>query len=552
MQRLHLSFIPLLGFLVAGCAFDDIEFDDPTATNPTPNEPSSSVIKTGWIAKPDGEFMQVTYEERADGTRVFQGDIRLGRVWNDKPGEHDRAAIRHAGRWGNNRIPYWIASSVPNQQRIHDAIADWNNNTPYRLVPYGGEDDYLVFDRHGEECSSAVGMQGGEQEIQVADACDKRAVAHEIGHAVGMWHEQSRQDRDLYVDIHLDNVIADKQQYNFDKYNQSDAYDWGLYDYNSLMHYDSFAFAIDKSKPTITRKDGTWITPSNTLTPLDRAATWNSGASGDPLRLKWLGIGSLHGWPLDRPGTDAGFRFLPTESGRIYAASASGPYTEVHGPIATKFGVLGFASGFLGLPLTDETPVIDGRGRFNHFQGGSIYWTPQTGAQSVRGAIRDKWNQIGAERGFFGYPTTDESPGANVGRYNHFEGGSIYWTPQYGAHTIYGAIRNKWYSMGADWGYLGFPTTDEMWDGPNVARFNYFQGGAIYNVPNVGPVVMPWSVAGRWQQLGWETSCLHYPISDFTDWGGGNGVQNFQTGQVWVSSYSGVWVYCNDRGWISP
>jgi uncharacterized protein with LGFP repeats len=46
-------------------------------------------------------------------------------------------------------------------------------------------------------------------------------------------------------------------------------------------------------------------------------------------------------------------------------------------------------------PLTDESPTPDGIGRFNHFQGGSIYWTPGIGAHEVHGAIRDKWASMG-------------------------------------------------------------------------------------------------------------------------------------------------------------
>ena len=52
---------------------------------------------------------------------------------------------------------------------------------------------------------------------------------------------------------------------------------------------------------------------------------------------------------------------------------------EVHGDIRKKYDVLGGPGGPLGLPLTDETATPDGVGRFNHFQGGSIYWTPRTG-----------------------------------------------------------------------------------------------------------------------------------------------------------------------------
>ena len=46
--------------------------------------------------------------------------------------------------------------------------------------------------------------------------------------------------------------------------------------------------------------------------------------------------------------------------------------------------------GFLHYPVTDETGTPDGVGRFNHFEGGSIYWTPGTGAKEVHGAIRDQ------------------------------------------------------------------------------------------------------------------------------------------------------------------
>ena len=62
----------------------------------------------------------------------------------------------------------------------------------------------------------------------------------------------------------------------------------------------------------------------------------------------------------------------------------------------------------MGFPVTDELGTPDGRGRFNHFEGGSIYWTPQTHAHEVHGAIRDKWASMGWERSRLGYPIGDE------------------------------------------------------------------------------------------------------------------------------------------------
>ncbi|RNA12080.1 zinc metallo ase nas-15-like, partial [Brachionus plicatilis] len=74
-------------------------------------------------------------------------------------------------------------------------------------------------------------------------------VAHELIHALGFLHEQSRPDRDQYIKINWDNIIED-MKFNFQIYNEGDTF--GLkYDFDSIMHYDSFAFSIDNESPTI-------------------------------------------------------------------------------------------------------------------------------------------------------------------------------------------------------------------------------------------------------------------------------------------------------------
>ena len=111
---------------------------------------------------------------------------------------------------------------------------------------------------------------------------------------------------------------------------------------------------------------------------------------------------------------------------------------EVHGLIREKWSSLGWERSFLGYPLTDETSTPDGRGRYNHFQGGSIYWTPQTTAHEVHGAIRDKWAALGWERSFLGYPITDELETPGPGRFSRFQGGAIHWTPYTGPREVQG------------------------------------------------------------------------------------------------------------------
>ena len=165
--------------------------------------------------------------------------------------------------------------------------------------------------------------------------------------------------------------------------------------------------------------------------------------------------------------------------------------------IDDKYAELGGPGGFLGRPVdagagSGEMAMPDGRGRERDFEGGTICWTPQTGAHEVHGEIRVKWAQLRGGRGFLGYPVTDElgTPDGR-GRFNHFEGGSIYWTPETGAHEVHGAIRDKWASMGWERSFLGYPVSDEM----DVelrggrGRVSRFQGGDIFWTPEGGTEV---------------------------------------------------------------
>ena len=79
------------------------------------------------------------------------------------------------------------------------------------------------------------------QRVSIASGCSFAAVVHEIGHAIGFYHEQSRPDRDKYVTIHHQNIIPGAE-YNFRK--ETDVNSLGVtYDFNSIMHYSARAFA---------------------------------------------------------------------------------------------------------------------------------------------------------------------------------------------------------------------------------------------------------------------------------------------------------------------
>lgn len=153
--------------------------------------------------------------------------------------------------------------------------------------------------------------------------------------------------------------------------------------------------------------------------------------------------------------------------------------------ISDKYESLGGEGGFLGRPTSEETRCPDGVGYFRHFESGSIYWHPASGAHEVHGAIREKWSALGWELSNLGYPVTDESGAAREGRFNHFMGGSIYFTWATGACSVYGPIRDKWRELEWEHGPLGFPVSDPTQTMGGELR-QRFQGGLVGWTPQNG------------------------------------------------------------------
>lgn len=187
-----------------------------------------------------------------------------------------------------------------------------------------------------------------------------------------------------------------------------------------------------------------------------------------------------------------------TESS-VYWTQPNGAHA-VQGAIRAKWAASGWEMGPMGYPTSDEITAEDGVGRYNTFSGrdglpAGIVWSPDTGAHMVQGRIAEVYIGLAGPNGVLGYPTTDERTTPDgIGRYNHFtgaSGSSIYWSPRTGAHEIYGAIRARWESLGWERSYLGYPTSGEY--SVPEGRRNTFQHGTITWNINTGEVTdRPW------------------------------------------------------------
>ncbi|XP_071078925.1 protein SpAN-like [Haliotis cracherodii] len=161
--------------------------------------------------------------------------------------------------WPNNIVAYEFDSDLPSNYRdnIRQAIHHWEDLTCIRFREYspGVGDDSRVKFYQGAGCQSAIGRIAGGQETSIGSRCNTMgSIAHEIGHVLGFYHEQSRPDRDEHVSVHMENVTP-KFQYNFKKYGTSQVRTDEPYDIGSVMHYGSLYYSKDGKSPTILPKE---------------------------------------------------------------------------------------------------------------------------------------------------------------------------------------------------------------------------------------------------------------------------------------------------------
>ena len=196
--------------------------------------------------------------------------------------------------------------------------------------------------------------------------------------------------------------------------------------------------------------------------------------------------------------------------GRAYWSAETGAHV-LFGRIGAAYAEAGGPDSWLGFPVTGEQATPDGVGRYVHFQNGSIYWTPETDAQAVPKDMVDAWAEIGWEAGDLGYPVgaPKEMGGKLVQQFQRGyivrNGDKAYW--------VRGEIAKKYGLVDTVNSKLGAPVgNEELINGGALQRF---EQGSIYWSPKTGAnMIFNGDIRDAWGRAGWENGKYGFPAKD--------------------------------------
>lgn len=181
------------------------------------------------------------------GDKLIEGDI-VSQGDNDDSPSSRKGVPDTSLYWPNGEIVYTYHESINQMEMnvIEAAIQHWRQHTCLTFRPRQPNDYYFIrFRSDTQGCWSLVGRQadrmGQGQDVSIGQGCaNLNVVVHEIGHVIGFYHEQSRSDRDQYIDIVWSNVLPG---FALQFRKESDSSYNIPYDLTSTMQYPQWAFS---------------------------------------------------------------------------------------------------------------------------------------------------------------------------------------------------------------------------------------------------------------------------------------------------------------------
>lgn len=275
-----------------------VEYDKTVTEHDHNQVPADAPVGNGFLSGPGFRDLPVSYVV-VDDRCFYDGCIYMGRR-ADVEAETARVRARSAAPrdsndeaawdegvalgvvqpnadaflWPNAVIPYTVDGDLPQPERIDAAIAHMHENTGVRFVRRTAGNafrypNYVEFVRSPTPgvSWSQLGMRGGRQEIAIADGHPMGVICHEIEHALGFLHEQTRTDRDQFVDIRWENITPGRESQFQIRPGSRDLFD---YDYGSIMHYHRTAFSRNGQDTIVPLQPGVTIGQRSRLSFTDR------------------------------------------------------------------------------------------------------------------------------------------------------------------------------------------------------------------------------------------------------------------------------------------